>query len=78
MSPVTGIFLFPRKLMGCNLRVGKFDDSASIMIFASTFHQAQVNEEWKRIKGLQDIGVSTLITIVQKLRINICVERRYV
>ena len=40
-------------LMGCNLRVGKFDVSASNMIFASPFHQAQVNGQWKRIRGLQ-------------------------
>ena len=33
---------------GCNLRVGKFDVSASNMIiFASIFYQAQVNGQWK-------------------------------
>ena len=38
----------------CNLRVGKFDVSASNMIFlASIFHEAQVNEQWKRIRRLQ-------------------------
>ena len=35
---------------GCNLRVGKFDVSASNMIiFVSIFHQAQVNGQWKCI-----------------------------
>ena len=39
---------------GCNLRVGKFDVSASNMIiFASIVHQAQVNGQRKRIRGLQ-------------------------
>ena len=40
---------------GCNLRVGKFDVYASNMIFffASIFHQAQVNGEWKCISRLQ-------------------------
>ena len=38
----------------CNLRVGKFDVSASNMIIlASIFHQAQVNGQWKRIKRSQ-------------------------
>ena len=35
----------------CYLRVGKFDVSESNMIFlASIFHQAKVNEQWKRIR----------------------------
>ena len=39
---------------GCNLRVGKFDVSASNMIiFASIFHQAQVNGQWKCISCSQ-------------------------
>ena len=38
----------------CNLRVGKFDVSASNMIFfESIFHQAQVNGQWKRIRRSQ-------------------------
>ena len=38
----------------CNLRVGKFDVSASnIIFFASIFHQAQVNGQWKRIRRSQ-------------------------
>ena len=39
----------------CNLRVGKFDVSASNMILflASIFHQAQVNGQWKRIRHSQ-------------------------
>ena len=39
----------------CNLRVGKFDVSASDMNFflPSIFHQAQVNGQWKRIRRLQ-------------------------
>ena len=39
---------------GCNLRVGKFDVSVSnVIIFASIFHQAQVNGQWKCISGSQ-------------------------
>ena len=40
---------------GCNLRVGKFDVSASNMIIfsASIFHQAQVNGQWKCISRSQ-------------------------
>ena len=39
---------------GCNLRVGKFDVSASNMIFfAPIFHQAQVNGQWKCISRSQ-------------------------
>ena len=39
---------------GCNLRVGKFDVSASNMIiFVSIFHQAQVNGQWKCISRSQ-------------------------
>ena len=35
----------------CNLRVGKFDVSASNMnFFVSIFHQDQVNRQWKRIR----------------------------
>ena len=35
----------------CNLRVGKFDVSASNMnFFVSIFHQDQVNGQWKRIR----------------------------
>ena len=41
------IFLAPYAYTGCYLRVGQFDVSASI--FASIFHQAQVNGQWKRI-----------------------------
>ena len=39
------IFLVPYAFTGCNLRVGQFDVSASnmIIVFASIFHQAQVN-----------------------------------
>ena len=39
----------------CNLRVGKFNVSASNMIFflASIFHQAQVNGQWKHISRSQ-------------------------
>ena len=50
------LFLVPYMyaFTGCNLRVGKFDVSASKMIIghyclASIFHQAQVNEHWKCI-----------------------------
>ena len=39
----------------CDLRVGKFDVSASNMIIflASIFHQAQVNGQWRRIRRSQ-------------------------
>ena len=50
------IFLVPYAFTGCNLQVGKFDVSASNMIvffFASIFHQAQVNGQWKRIRRWQ-------------------------
>ena len=61
--------------MGCNLREGKFDISASNMIiFASTFLQVQVSRQRKRIKGLQHIWVSTLIAFAQKLQINVYVD----
>ena len=40
------IFFVPNAFSGCNLRVGKFDVSASKIII---FIQAQVNGQWKRI-----------------------------
>ena len=50
------LFLGPHMyaFTGCNLRVGKFDVSASNMIiFASIFHQAQVNGQSKCISRSQ-------------------------
>ena len=48
------IFLVPYAFIGFNLRVGKFNVSAFNMnIFASMVHQAQVNEQRKRISRLQ-------------------------
>ena len=47
-------FLVPYSFTGCDLRVGKFDVSASNMIiFASIFNQAQVHGQWKRIRCSQ-------------------------
>ena len=48
------IFLVPYAFTGCNFREGKFDVYASNMIiFASIFHQAQVNGQWKCIRRSQ-------------------------
>ena len=48
------IFLDQYAFTGCNLGVGKFDVSVSNMIiFASIFHQAQVNGQWKGIRRSQ-------------------------
>ena len=44
------IFFVPNAYSGCNLRVGKFDVSASKMII---FIKAQENGQWKRIKCSQ-------------------------
>ena len=50
----------------CNLRVGnlKFDVSESniLTFFASIFHQAQVNEQWKRIKRSLLVQANIAIT----------------
>ena len=48
------IFLVPYAFTGCNLVEVKFDVSASNkIIFASIFHQAQVNGQWKGIRRSQ-------------------------
>ena len=48
------IFLVPYAFTGCNLRVGKINVSAyNMIIFASIVHQAQVNEQQKRIRRSQ-------------------------
>ena len=51
----------------CNLRVGKFDVSESniLIFFASIFHQAQVNEQWKRIKRSLLVQANLNIAITQ-------------
>ena len=45
------IFLVSYAFTGCNLREAQFNVSVSnlIIVFASIFHQSQVNGQWKRI-----------------------------
>ena len=45
MSAVTGIYLIPYALTGCNLRVGKFDVSASNMILFG-FNMSSSTGKW--------------------------------
>ena len=47
----------------CNLRVGKFDVFCVQYdyFWASIFHQAQVNGQWKRIRRSQLVQAKTVI-----------------